>query len=59
MRLKTRLRGIALWTWVAFLYCALAPEAVASGPVPAMPNLWVTAAALGLTLLTAAGIDQK
>ena len=56
MRMKDwrRHRGIALWTWMALVLCALAPEAVAGGQVPAMPSLWATATALGLMLITAA-----
>ena len=56
MRLKNirGLGGIALWIWVALVLCALAPEAVAGGQVPAMPSLWATATALGLMLITAA-----
>jgi hypothetical protein len=56
MRMKDwrRHRGIALWIWMALVLCALAPEAVAGGQVPAMPSLWATATALGLMLITAA-----
>jgi len=56
MRMKDwrRHRGIALWIWMGLVLCALAPEAVAGGQVPAMPSLWATATALGLMLLTAA-----
>ncbi len=53
------MRGIALWTWAAFILCALAPEAVASGLVRPIPSLWVTAAALSLTLITAVSANQK
>jgi hypothetical protein len=56
MRMKDwrRHRGVALWIWMALVLCALAPEAVAGGQVPAMPSLWATATALGLMLITAA-----
>ena len=55
MRLKDLrgLRGIALWTWLALVLCALAPEAVASGLIRTTPSLWATATALGLMLITA------
>jgi len=62
MRLKKAargLRGIARWTWVALVLCALAPEAVASGLIRTMPSLWATATALGLMLITAVSANQK
>ena len=61
MRLKDirGLRGIALWSGVALVLCALAPEAVASGLIRTMPSLWATATALGLMLITAASANQK
>ena len=52
-------RGIAHLAWLALVLCALAPEAVAGGQVPAMPSLWATATALGLMLITAASSNQK
>jgi len=62
MRLKKAargLRGIARWTWVALVLCALAPEAVASGLIRTMPSVWATATALGLMLITAVSANQK
>ena len=62
MRLKktvSEFRGIAHQAWVALVLCALAPEAVAGGQVPAMPSLWATATALGLMLITAVSNNQK
>lgn len=63
MRLKDYrgLRGIALWSWVALVLCAFAPEAVASGPVCTMPSPWggATATALSLMLITVASANQK
>jgi len=53
------LRGIARWTWVALVLCALAPEAVASGMIRTMPSVWATATALGLMLMTAVSANQK
>ena len=52
-------RGIALWTWVTLVLCALAPEAVASGLISPTPSLWATATALGLMLITAVSANQK
>jgi len=53
MRMSRILPGIALWTWAALLFCALAPEALAEGQVPS-PSSWASATALGLMLITAA-----
>ena len=53
------LRGIARWTWVALVLCALAPEAVASGLIRTIPSVWATATALGLMLITAVSTNQK
>ncbi len=53
------LRGIAHWTWVALVLCALAPEAVASTLIRTMPSVWATATALGLMLITAVSANQK
>ena len=52
-------RGIARWTWVALVLCALAPEAVASALIRSMPSVWATATALGLMLITAVSAHQK
>jgi hypothetical protein len=62
MRVKktvNEFRGIAHLAWVALVLCALAPEAVAGGQVPATPSLWATATALGLMLITAVSSNQK
>jgi hypothetical protein len=61
MRVKEgrALRGIALWTLMILMLCALAPDAVASGLIRTMPNLWAAAAAMGLTLITAVSANQK
>jgi len=62
MRVKKAARGfcgIARWTWVALVLCALAPEAVASGVIRTMPSVWATATALGLMLITAVSANQK
>jgi hypothetical protein len=62
MRVKKAVRGfrgIAHWTWVALVLCALAPEAMASGLIRTMPNLWATATAVGFMLITAVGTNQK
>jgi hypothetical protein len=62
MRLKknvSKFRGIAHLAWVALVLCALAPDAVAGCQVPAMSNLWATATALGLMLITAVSGNQK
>jgi hypothetical protein len=53
------LRGIALWTLMILVLCALAPGAVASGLIRTMPSLWATATALSLTLITAVSANQK
>ena len=53
------LRGIALWTLMILVLCALAPDAVASGLIRIMPSLWATATALGLTLITVVSANQK
>jgi hypothetical protein len=53
------LRRIALWTLMALMLCALAPDAVASGLLGHMPSLWATATALSLTLITAVSANQK
>jgi hypothetical protein len=61
MRMKDvrGLRRIALWTLMALMLCALAPEAVASGLIPSMPSLGATATALSLTLITVVSANQK
>jgi hypothetical protein len=61
MRVKEgrALRGIALGTLMILMLCALAPDAVASGLIRTMPNLWAAAAAMGLTLITAVSANQK
>jgi hypothetical protein len=61
MRLKDigGLRGIALWTGVLVVLCALSPEAVASGLIRIVPSVWPTATALGLTLMTAVSINRR
>ena len=53
------LRRIALWTLMALMLCALAPEAVASGLIRSMPSLGVIATALSLTLTTVESANQK
>jgi hypothetical protein len=53
------LRGVALWTLMMLVLCALAPDAVASGLIGTMPSLWAAAAALGLTLITVVSANQK
>jgi hypothetical protein len=53
------LRGIALWTLMILMLCALAPDAVASGLIRSMPSLWAAATAMGLTLITALSSNQK
>lgn len=53
------LRGIALWTGVLLVLCALSPEAVASGLMRIMPSVWPTATALWLTLMTAVSINRR
>ncbi len=59
MRGVRGLRGIAFWTLTALVLCALAPDAMASGPIRSMPSLWASATALGLTLITVASGNQK
>jgi len=61
MRLKDcgGLHGVMLWTWVAVVLCAFAPEAVASGLISTMPSLWATATTLSLTLITVVSANQK
>jgi hypothetical protein len=61
MRMKDvrGLRRIALWTLMALMLCALAPEAVASGLIPSMPSLGATATALSLMLITVVSANQK
>jgi hypothetical protein len=61
MRIKDvrGLRRIALWTLMALMLCALAPEALASGLIRSMPSLGATATAPSLTLITAVSAHQK
>jgi hypothetical protein len=59
MRDVRGLRRIALWTLMALMRCALAPEAVASSLIRSMPSLGATATALSLTLMTVASANQK
>ncbi len=61
MRLKDMgvLRGIAFWTGVLLVLCALSPEAGASGLIRIMPSVWPTATALGLTLVTAVSLNRR
>ena len=61
MRMKDvrGLRRIALWTLMALVLCALAPEAVASDLIGSMPSLWAIATALSLTLITVVSANQK
>ena len=60
MRMKDvrGLRRIALWTLMALMLCALAPEAVASGLIRSVPSLGATATALSLALITVSA-NQK
>lgn len=59
MRVNRGPRGIALWTWVALVLCAFAPDALASGLISTMPSLWATATALSLMLITIVSANQK
>ena len=61
MRMKDvrGLRRIALWTLMALMLCALAPEAVASGLIRSVPSLGATATALSLALITVVSANQK
>ncbi len=46
-------RDLALWIWGALLFLALAPAALAAGPLP-LSSSWAPATVLGLTLIAAA-----
>jgi hypothetical protein len=62
MRMKQKhgnLRGVALWSLAILMLCALAPNAVGGAQINTMLNEWDAAAALGLTLIMAAGRDRK
>ncbi len=54
-------RGIALGlcTTLTLALGALAPGALAGGLIGDLPNLWTTATALSLTLITAVSANRK
>jgi hypothetical protein len=53
MRMSRMGRDLALWIWGALLFLALAPAALAAGPLP-LSSSWAPATVLGLTLIAAA-----
>lgn len=61
MRMKDdrALRRIALWTLLPVVIFFATPDAVAGGLIGPTPNLWATATAMSLTLLTIVSANDK
>ena len=53
MRMSRIGRDVALWSGAILLYFALAPQALAGGPLP-LASSWAPATVLGLMLIAAA-----
>jgi len=54
-----RIAKMARWALVAIALCSVAPEVLADDLVQTFPSLGVSATALSLTLVTAAGRFKK
>ena len=52
-------KNLALGAWAVTAVCAAAPEAMANDLLGSTSNIWIPAAAYGLTLLTAWGSSKK